>query len=103
MDKDFSFKDVPYGWALCFLTECPRKDECLRNQIYVHAAQKRTLHPCVMPGALLMDECPHFHPIHKVQMAAGFQNIFSEIKEKDLVPIRTEMKAFLGSRTTFYR
>ena len=33
MDKDLNFSMVPHGWALCYLGECKRKEECMRYQM----------------------------------------------------------------------
>ena len=33
MDKDFNFSMVLHGWALCYLGECKRKEECMRYQM----------------------------------------------------------------------
>lgn len=103
MDNDFDFSQVPFNWPLCYVGQCPRHEECLRYQANLHAPKQVTTHPCVMPTALEYDSCPHFHPIRKVRAAAGFRYIVSELKEKDLYPIRVEMTAYLGSRATYYR
>ena len=103
MENDFDFSQVPFNWPLCYLSQCPRHEECLRYEAHRHAPKQVTTHPCVMPTALEHDRCPHFHPIRKVRAAKGFRYIVSELKEKDLYPIRVEMTAYLGSRATYYR
>lgn len=102
MDKDFDFKQVPYGWALCYVEACPRKDECLRYQVYL-SLPGRIVNKCVMPGALRQPSCPHFHPIHKMRIAIGFRYIFEKVLAKDIAAMRAELAAFLGCRATFYR
>ena len=102
MDKDFDFKQVPYGWAMCYVEACPRKDECLRYQVYL-SLPGRMVNKCVMPGVLRQPSCPHFRPIRKMRAAIGFTNIFNEVKAKDIAEMRKELAAFLGSTTTFYR
>lgn len=102
MDKDFDFKQVPYGWAMCYVEACPRKDECLRYQVYL-SSLRRTMHNCVMPGALLKKTCPHFHPIRKMRVAIGFRYIFEKVLARDIASMRSEMASFLGCRATFYR
>lgn len=103
MDKDFDFKQVPYDWAMCYVAACPRKDECLRYQVYLNSPKGWTMNKCVMPNALLKKTCLHFHPIRKMQAAIGFTNIFNEVKAKDIAEMRKELAVFLGSTTTFYR
>ena len=102
MDKDFDFKQVPYGWAMCYVEACPRKDECLRYQVYL-SLPGRMVNKCVMPGALRQPSCPHFRPIRKMRVAIGFQHIFNKVLARDITAMRSEIASFLGSHTTFYR
>ena len=103
MEKDFDFKQVPYNWPLCYLSECGRKEECLRYQVTSCVPQQVTNYPCVLPTALEQGQCRYFHAIQKVRAAAGFRRIISELKEKDLYSIRREMTAYIGSQAAYYR
>lgn len=103
MDKDFDFKQVPHGWAMCYVEACPRKDECLRYQVYLNSPKGRTTNKCVLPAALLKEECPHFRSIRKMRVAIGFQHIFNKVLASDIATMRSEMASFLGCRATFYR
>ena len=103
MDKDFDFNKVPRSWALCYVSECPRKQECLRYQACLAAPPVKYFGKCVMPNALLQKECPMFRSIQKTQVALGFRHIFNNVLAKDIAQMRAELMAFLGSSTTFYR
>ena len=103
MDKDFDFRQVPRSWALCYVSECPRKSECLRYQACLQAPPAKYFGKCVMPNALKQEPCPMFRPIQKVRVALGFRYIFDDVKEKDVAQMRAELKDFFGSRTTCYR
>ena len=101
MDKDFDYSKIPYNWAMCYLSECSRKDECLRYQVCL--STQCTKNQCVLPTALRKGECPYFHPIRKVRVAIGFRNIFSEVKERDHSAIRRKIANYLGRGGTYYR
>ena len=101
MDKDFDNSKIPYNWAMCYLSECSRKDECLRYQVCLSA--QCTKNQCVLPTALRKGECQYFHPIRKVRVAIGFRNIFSEVKERDHSAIRRKIANYLGRGGTYYR
>ena len=103
MENDFSFKQVPRGWAICYVPDCPRHDECLRYQAYLHAPEGRVYHKCILPTVLLQGDCQHFRPIEKVRMALGFRNIFIDVKARDVTKMRAELTDFLGSPATFFR
>ena len=103
MDSDFNFKQVPRNWSLCYLSECPRHDECLRYQACLHAPDGRVYHRCILPSVLRRGDCQHFRPVEKVRAAVGFRNIFGKVLAKDITDMRKEMTAYLGSRATFFR
>ena len=103
MDKDLNFGIVPHGWTLCFLGECKRKEECMRYQMCLLAPEETTRQTCVLPTVLRRKVCPHFHPIKKVRMAAGFEKICDEIKAKHEAAIKAKLMAYLGARSTYYR
>lgn len=103
MIEDFDFRQVPRNWALCYVSECPRKGECLRYQVCLQAPDIKYLGKCVMPNVLKQKECPMFRPIQKTSVALGFRHIFNNVLAKDIAQMRAELTAFLGSSTTFYR
>lgn len=103
MQNDFDFSQVPFNWPLCYLSQCPRHEECLRYEAHQHAPKQVTTHPCVMPTALEHNPCPHFHPIRKVRAAAGFSRLFAELKEKHLYDFRHSLTVYLGGETAYYR
>ena len=103
MDNDFNFKQVPYYWSLCCLSECERKEECMRYQVCQLMPERMTDHPCVLPSVLKKKECPRFHPIKKVRAAYGFRFIFLKVLAKDITEIRSRIARYLGSQATFFR
>ena len=103
MGKNFDFRQVPFNWALCYISECGRKEDCMRYQVCLSAPDGVTKNPCVLPTVMRKENCPHFHPIQVVRAAVGFQHIFAEVKEKHHASMRSEMAKYLGSGGTFYR
>ena len=102
MDKDFDYGKLPYGWAMCYLSECSRKEECMRYQVCLTATCTKS--QCVLPAVLRQGkECPYFHPIRKIQVAIGFKGIFREVKERDHSEIRRRIANYLGRGGTYYR
>ena len=103
MDNDFNFKQVPHHWSLCYLSECERKEECMRYQVCQLMPEGMFDHPCVLPSVLKREECPRFHPIKKVRAAYGFRLIFQKVLAKDITEIRSRIARYLGSQATFFR
>lgn len=102
LDENFNFSDVPEDWTLCYVSECGRRDECMRYQVQLKAPRKLTQCPCVLPTVLKGKSCPHFMPIRLVQAAAGFKDIFREVKAVDLPMMRERIKQYLGGNGTYY-
>lgn len=103
MDNELDFKQVPYHWSLCYLSECGRKEECMRYQVCQLMPERMTDHPCVLPSVLKREECPRFHPIKRVKAAYGFRFIFQKVLAKDITEIRSRIARYLGSQATFFR
>lgn len=103
MGNDFDFSQIPYNWALCYIAECSRKEECMRFQVCQDVPDELTKNPCVLPTVMRRNVCPHFHPISIVRAAVGFLHIFDEVKEKHHAAMRKELAGYLGGGGTFYR
>lgn len=103
MTQDIDFKQVPHGWLLCYVSECPRKATCLRYQACLEAPSSSYFHQCVMPSVLKQPQCPAYRPMQKTQVAIGFRHIFKDVKASDITRMRSELMDFLGSPATFYR
>lgn len=101
--ESFDFNQVPYNWALCYISECCRKEECMRYQVCKLAPIGLTRNNCVLPTVMNKKECPHFTPIQVVRAAVGFSRIFAEVKEKHHAAMRRELAGYLGGGGTFYR
>lgn len=102
-EESFDFKQVPNNWALCYIAECSRKEECMRYQVCLRAPAEKTRNHCVLPTVMNRSECPHFAPVQIVRAAVGFSRIFAEVKEKHHAAMRRELAGYLGGGGTFYR
>lgn len=103
MEKTFDFNQVPFEWTLCYVSECSRKDECLRYQVCQQAPESLTTNRCVLPTVLNKDTCPHFKPIHIVKAAVGFVHLFDEVKAKHRAKMHSELYEHLGGGGSYYR
>ena len=97
------FRNMPRSWQLCFLTECPMKDRCLR-QLAARHIEERDFGPAVYPTMEIGDEgCRLFAECEPMLMAWGFETLFSEVKSKDEKMLRYSIKKYLGGHSTYYR
>lgn len=107
MKKELRFEEVPEWWAICFNSDCPLSDQCLRHRAGSVAPTDLTKHLCVTPGACSADgHCPHFETDGTIRLASGFGNIFSRVGTDDMRRLRPQVMAYLGSprsKGTYYR
>ncbi len=99
----FDFRSVPNDWTLCFNPNCPMKKTCMRYFVGEQAPTSLTRGSAVYPNALKGDACEHYFEKRVIRVAWGFHTLFSEVKRKDDVFLRNEIKTFLGGHGTYYR
>ena len=99
----FPFSQVPKDWTLCFLSECPLKENCQRWLAYSYAPDDVRVRSCVMPQALRSGRCHYYVEPQPVRMASGFRNIFRSVRREDYPSMLGALFNYLGSRRTFYR
>lgn len=100
---DFTYSLLPPSWLFCFLSECPRAEECVHflSGTVVPDDKKRGF--AVFPTALKDGDCPYFKPIKKVMGAWGFNTLFDNVKAKHAPELRASIKKHLGSNWAYYR
>ena len=98
----FDFRSVPCDWTLCFIHNCPLKATCMRYFVGEQVPMSETWGSAVYPTALQGNVCKHYFEKRVIRVAWGFDMLFSEVKRKDDVPLREQIKEFLGGHGTYY-
>jgi len=99
---NFSWKDVPSGWALCFNQSCPLHEHCLRFQAGVLAPSDLTVSRCVTPRALTEERCKVFTSMEPTKMARGFSTIYQKVLKRDYTSLRKFMTNLLSGKRYYY-
>ena len=99
---NFSWKDVPSGWALCFNQSCPLHEHCLRFQAGVLAPPDLTVTRCVTPRALTGERCKVFTSMEPTKMARGFSTIYQKVLKRDYTSLRKFMTNLLSGKRYYY-
>ena len=98
------FRNMPKSWQVCFLSDCPKKDACLRQMAARHLPEDRDFGPAVFPTMKIGEEgCRLFTTGESKLMAWGFQKLFAEVKSKDEYGLRAAIKNYLGGHANYYR
>ena len=97
------FTNMPKSYLLCFNTQCPLNEQCLRHLATETLTNDDTFGPAIYPTALKEGCCRHFRRYRKIPMAWGFSRLFDEVKAKDLSRMRKLLKEYLGGPTRYQR
>lgn len=104
MERDFEYQDVPAGYQLCFNTQCPMRETCLRWNAGGKVPADKKWGPAIYPTALEADgTCRYFHKMESKRMAWGFDKLFYNVLARDDRPLRRALKQLLGGKTPYYR
>lgn len=109
MNEDFSeksLKDIqlPKTWTYCFNEHCPHHQECIRYITGKHVDNAVDYGACVFPNACSDGRvCRFFKKARIVTFAWGFDKLFYNVKQRDASLLRTQLKLFLGSHSSYYR
>ena len=98
----FNFSLVPRQWQLCFCSDCPQHEQCLRYLAGQHVPDNLTWGPAVYPTAATRADCQHFKVTRVIRAAYGFEPLFRDVKHSDLMPLRQKIERYLGSHGTYY-
>jgi hypothetical protein len=103
-EKLFDVKRMPLSWQVCFLSECPVKEQCLRQLAVGFVSDERDFGPAVYP-TMKVDEhgCRLFVKAETKRMAWGFKTLFSDVKSRHEQALRNSLKVYLGGHSSFYR
>ena len=103
MEIPFDFNDVPNGWELCFVNECPMKDQCMRYYAGQHVPPTKMVARTVLPIALQEGECRFFKEIRTIKAVRGWGDFFGSVRRNDYHRLLNSMINYFGSETYYYR
>ena len=105
MQPDFDYSEVPYAFAHCFNTKCPRAAKCLRYLVTSYIPLQLTV-VCVVNPALTasqeVEPCSFFIPDRMKRYASGITHLLDKIPHAEALVIKREIYNFLG-RNMYYR
>lgn len=102
-NTNLKFEDVPFNWALCFNNDCPMKEQCLRHLAAATVPDDVTHGHSVWPNALKGDHCAMFFEVKYIDVAWGFSQLYSNLRQQDYPIIRRRMEDHFGRAGNYYR
>ncbi len=98
-----SYKDTPPDFSPCFVSECPKRAECIRYAVGQTFPPGPRMGICVFPQSLQDGECSYFYPVRTIREAWGFDPLFYDVKARDETPLRQSIERYVGSRSAYFR
>lgn len=103
MDTKLRYSDVPRDWAICYQTDCPLAENCLRRRVATLAPADLKHHDCVLPGARKGDSCDCFVENRPMRLARGMKGLLVGIGYEQGIVLREHLFKIFGSRSQYYR
>ena len=95
--------NIPSSFAVCCLSNCLQKDKCLRFIAGAKLETTKFCALCVLPHALQPNgTCQMYRDCTPIKGAYGFCTLLSNVRKKDLLPLREKIMAYLGNQTAYY-
>ena len=98
MKPDFDYSEVPYAFAHCFNTKCPRAAKCLRYLVTSYIPLQLTV-VCVVNPALTasqeVDPCSFFIPDRMKRYASGITHLLDKIPHAEALVM---WRSMIGSK-----
>ena len=86
--KELLIKKAQEGYTVCYVDECPLRNQCLRWQVGPHVPNTHSTYRCVNPHfeGVATTECSMYRNDQKVRFARGMLHIFTGDMPKRVEP-----------------
>ena len=104
MEKRLEYKNIPYGYELCFNENCQLCDKCMHYQAYLLKPDERLVGPTIYPSAWKSGTCLRFNEVKLVQKAWGFSQLYKNVLHYQRAEARRSvMRYFSNGKGPYYR
>ena len=102
--KELLIKKAQEGYTVCYVDECPLRNQCLRWQVGPHVPNTHSIYRCVNPHfeGVATTECPMYRSDQKVRFARGMLHIFTDDMPKRVEPAVRYGVIGLTNRTYYF-
>lgn len=103
-EKKLTYKDIPWGYPLCFNNECAEKERCMHYQAMLLSPKDRHSGSAVFPTAWQDGACKCFREKRLVQRAWGFRKLYDNVPKWQKAEARACVRSyFSGGCGPYYR
>ena len=80
-EKRLDYKNMPYGYAVCFNETCQLKDACMHYQAYLLQPKDQLSGHAILPSAWQDGKCQRYCEVKLIKKAWGFTNIYKNVPQ----------------------
>ena len=94
MEKALLIEKAKEGYTVCYVDNCPLRQQCLRWQVGQHVPNTKCSYWCVNPhfDNVETEQCPMFRPAEKTLWAKGMTRLLADYMPKNVESaVRTEL------------
>jgi hypothetical protein len=104
MRPNFNYRNVPKGFGLCFMAQCPQADTCMRRQVTPIIPSNQRMVEIINPSLVNPDgnQCPHYLADETVRFALGLTHLYDKLEYDKAVPLKQAIISYM-TRNTYYR
>ena len=96
-EKELKAKDIPGGYALCFNSDCEKKETCMHYLAKQLKGCERNIGQAVYPSAWQDGKCSCYKEKKLVQNAWGFSQLYCNLPSYLRAEARRSVSALFGS------
>lgn len=97
MENQLEYKNIPWGYQVCFNENCQLRDKCLHYQAYLLQPEDTLGGSAVFPSAWKSGQCSRFREVKQVKMAWGFSHIYKNVPHYQRAEARRRVKCYFSS------
>lgn len=94
--KELKAEDIPWGYPLCFNSECTDKDKCMHYQAMLLMPKDKYSGYAVFPTAWEDGKCRCFREKTLVKKAWGFTRLYHNVPQRQKAEARHYVHALFG-------
>ena len=96
-EKELKAKDIPSGYALCFNSDCAKKNNCMHYLAQQLNGGERNIGQAVYPAAWKSGKCSCYNEKKLVKNAWGFSQLYRNIPSFLRAEARRSVSSLFGS------
>ena len=102
--KELLIEKAHEGYTVCYVDECPLRQQCLRWLVGQHVPNTHSSYRCVNPHfkGVATTECPMYRSDQKVRFAKGMLHTFTSDMPKRVEPAVRQGVISLTNRTYYF-